>query len=108
MEVRNFKTYAIGDIHGAYKALIQCFERSGFDRESDRLIVLGDVCDGYSEVQQCIDELLEVNASQSEQVFLDELEDLTKLISQGRRRIFFYICGNFRIMSKLISLLKAS
>ena len=54
------KTFAIGDIHGAYKALIQCFERSGFDRENDRLIVLGDVCDGYTEVQQCIDELLKV------------------------------------------------
>lgn len=54
------KTFAIGDIHGAYKALIQCFERSGFDRENDRLIVLGDVCDGYLEVRQCIDELLKV------------------------------------------------
>ena len=51
------RTFAIGDIHGAYKALVQCFERSGFDYENDRLIVLGDVCDGYPEVKQCIDEL---------------------------------------------------
>ena len=43
------KTYAIGDIHGAYKALIQCFERSKFDYKNDRLIVMGDVCDGYPE-----------------------------------------------------------
>ena len=54
------RTFAIGDIHGAYKALIQCFDRSGFDREKDGLIVLGDVCDGYPEVKQCVDELLKV------------------------------------------------
>ena len=54
------KTFIVGDIHGAYKALLQCFDRSGFDRETDRLIVIGDVCNGYPEVQQCIDELLKV------------------------------------------------
>ena len=54
------KVFAIGDIHGAYKALVQCLERSGFDYEKDRLIVLGDVCDGYSGVKQCIDELLRI------------------------------------------------
>jgi serine/threonine protein phosphatase 1 len=54
------KTYIIGDIHGAYRALLQCFERSGFNMKKDRLIVIGDVCDGYPEVRQCIDELLKV------------------------------------------------
>ena len=54
------RTIVLGDIHGAYKALLQCFERSGFDRIKDRLIVIGDVCDGYPEVRQCIDELLKV------------------------------------------------
>lgn len=54
------KTYAIGDIHGAYKAMMQCFERSKFDYKKDRLIVMGDVCDGYPEVRQCIDELLKI------------------------------------------------
>jgi serine/threonine protein phosphatase 1 len=54
------KTFVIGDIHGAYKALIQCFERSEFDYKKDRLIVLGDVCDGYPEVKQCVDELLKI------------------------------------------------
>lgn len=29
------KTFVMGDIHGAYKALIQCIERSGFDKEKD-------------------------------------------------------------------------
>lgn len=54
------KTFVIGDIHGAYTALVQCLERSGFDYKQDRLIVLGDVCDGYPEVKQCIDELLKI------------------------------------------------
>ncbi len=54
------KTYAIGDIHGAYKAMTQCFERSKFDYKKARLIVMGDVCDGYPEVKQCIDELLKI------------------------------------------------
>jgi len=60
MEVKFLKTFAIGDIHGAYKALRQCFERSKFDYKKDRLIVMGDVCDGYLDVKQCIDELLKV------------------------------------------------
>ena len=54
------KTFVVGDIHGAFRALLQCFERSGFNRRSDRLIVIGDVCDGYPEVKQCIDELLKI------------------------------------------------
>jgi serine/threonine protein phosphatase 1 len=54
------KTYAIGDIHGAHKALIQCLKRSRFDYTRDRLIVLGDVCDGYPDVKKCISELLKI------------------------------------------------
>lgn len=54
------KIFVLGDIHGAYRALMQCFERSAFNYKKDRLIVLGDVCDGYTEVKQCIDELLKV------------------------------------------------
>ena len=60
MNRKKSRTLVIGDIHGAYKALLQCFERSGFDYEKDRLIVLGDVCDGYAEVKQCIDVLLKI------------------------------------------------
>ena len=52
------KTFVIGDIHGAYKALIQCLERSGFDRANDHLIALGDLVDVYPDVKECIDELL--------------------------------------------------
>src|SRR3989338_5172631 len=59
-EGMGMKTFVIGDIHGAYKALLQCFERSKFDYQKDRLIALGDVCDGYHEVKQCVDELLKI------------------------------------------------
>jgi len=54
------KTFVIGDIHGGYKALAQCLKRSNFDYEKDRLVALGDVCDGWPEVHLCIDELLKI------------------------------------------------
>lgn len=54
------KTFAIGDIHGASRALFQCLERSGFDYENDRLVVLGDIVDGWPETPQCIEELLKI------------------------------------------------
>jgi serine/threonine protein phosphatase 1 len=53
-------TFVIGDIHGAHKALVQCLQRSEFDAKHDRLIALGDVCDGYPDVKQCIDTLLKI------------------------------------------------
>lgn len=49
-----------GDIHGAHKALIQALERSNFDYDKDTLIQLGDICDGWSEVYECVEELLKI------------------------------------------------
>jgi serine/threonine protein phosphatase 1 len=54
------KTFVIGDIHGANRALVQCLERSGFNYASDHLICLGDVCDGWPETKQAIDELMKI------------------------------------------------
>lgn len=54
------RTFVVGDIHGAARALLQCLERSGFDRQQDRLICLGDVCDGWPETKEAIDELLTI------------------------------------------------
>ena len=54
------KKFVVGDIHGAYKALIQCLERSGFNKEKDQLITLGDIADGWSEVPKVVDELLTI------------------------------------------------
>jgi serine/threonine protein phosphatase 1 len=55
------RTLVIGDIHGGYKALLQCLERSDFDYKNDQLIQLGDVTDGYPEVYECVEELLKVD-----------------------------------------------
>lgn len=50
----------MGDIHGAYKALLQCLERSNFDYDNDQLIQLGDVVDGYPHAYECVEELLKI------------------------------------------------
>lgn len=52
--------FVIGDIHGAFKALKQCLERSSFDYQNDYLICLGDVCDGWPQTRECIEELLKI------------------------------------------------
>lgn len=57
---RKSKTFVMGDIHGAYRALLQCLDRSGFDKEYDTLIHVGDVSDGWSQTPQCVDELLSI------------------------------------------------
>jgi len=54
------KRFVVGDIHGAYKALIQCLEKCEFNKEKDQLIVLGDVVDGWPQVKECINELLTI------------------------------------------------
>jgi serine/threonine protein phosphatase 1 len=54
------KTFVIGDIHGAHKALLQCLQRSHFNYETDHLICLGDVCDGWPETRQAIEELMKI------------------------------------------------
>lgn len=54
------RTFVLGDIHGAYRALRQCLDRSRFDRDRDQLIFLGDVCDGWPETRESIDELLTI------------------------------------------------
>lgn len=54
------RTIVAGDIHGARGALVQCLERAGFDRERDRLVTLGDLCDGWPETAGVIEELLTV------------------------------------------------
>jgi len=53
------KTYAIGDIHGGLKALLQLIDRLRLKPE-DRLIFLGDYVDGWSESRQVIEYLMEL------------------------------------------------
>ena len=54
------KRFVVGDIHGAHKALIQCFERSKFKYSKDLLICLGDIVDGWNQTPQCIEEVLKI------------------------------------------------
>jgi serine/threonine protein phosphatase 1 len=54
------RTFVIGDIHGAYRALRQCLAKSKFDYSTDHLICLGDVADGWPETNQSIEELLKI------------------------------------------------
>jgi serine/threonine protein phosphatase 1 len=51
------KTYVIGDLHGGYRGLIQCLEKVNFDYENDRIISVGDLCDGWSETHLIFDEV---------------------------------------------------
>ena len=52
------RTIAIGDIHGALKALEQLIEKINVQRD-DRFIFLGDYVDGWSQSAEVIDYLLE-------------------------------------------------
>lgn len=54
------KTYVIADIHGRARALKQVLLESEFDFEEDRLITLGDICDGGRHTNQCYDLLLQI------------------------------------------------
>lgn len=54
------RTFVIGDVHGANKALVQVLEKVNFDFENDTLISLGDIADGWSEVPECVDTLLKI------------------------------------------------
>ena len=41
------KRFVIGDIHGCHRALQQVFKRAEFRPDTDELISLGDVVDGW-------------------------------------------------------------
>jgi len=54
------KTFVMGDIHGSFKALKQCLQRSKFNYQKDRLIVLGDIIDRHDEAFECVEELVKI------------------------------------------------
>lgn len=75
----NKRTFALGDVHGNYKGLMQCLKRSGFNNEKDTLIQLGDVVDGFSESFECVEELLKIKnlisiRGNHDEVFLQWME----------------------------------
>lgn len=50
----------VGDIHGHATALKKVLKDSKFDFENDKLIILGDVCDGRAHTKEVVDILLKV------------------------------------------------
>jgi serine/threonine protein phosphatase 1 len=54
------RTFFVTDIHGGYRALLQVLEKSKFDKENDILICGGDVCDGWPDTVEVIEELLTI------------------------------------------------
>lgn len=50
----------MGDIHGAHRAVVQVLERSGFDKETDTMIQLGDVVNRGPDTYECVEELLSI------------------------------------------------
>jgi serine/threonine protein phosphatase 1 len=53
----------VGDIHGAYKALIQVLERVKFNPDTDLLIGIGDYVDGYPESKKVVQYLIDLKDS---------------------------------------------
>jgi serine/threonine protein phosphatase 1 len=51
------KTWAIGDIHGSYKALVHVLERADV-QPGDTIITLGDIVDGQQDVFECVELLV--------------------------------------------------
>ena len=54
------KTFVLGDPHGNFRGLLQVLKLSNFDKENDILICLGDICDGWPETTEVIEELLTI------------------------------------------------
>ncbi len=70
------RQFVVGDIHGAFKALLQCFDKAGFSYDDDQLICLGDVCDGWPQVRESIDELLKIK----NRIFIKGIHDQWALL----------------------------
>lgn len=64
------RTLVIGDIHGGYKALMQCLERSQFDNSKDKIIFLGDYSDGWSQTAEVIDYLIKLQEENNNHIFI--------------------------------------
>lgn len=57
---RKGKTFVIGDIHGANKALTDLLHIINLDTKKDKVIFLGDYVDGWSESSEVIETLIDL------------------------------------------------
>lgn len=54
------RTYVIGDLHGAYKALCEVLQKVNFNYERDTLIFIGDLADGWGDFDKCLKKFLTI------------------------------------------------
>lgn len=54
------REFVIGDLHGGFRGLLECLNKVNFDYENDKLISVGDLCDGWSETHLIIKELKKI------------------------------------------------
>lgn len=102
------RTLVIGDIHGGYKSLIQCLERSKFDKKNDTLIVLGDVADGWPETLEVVEELLTIKnlipiLGNHDKWVMDWMgfgESPNLWLNQGGKATFYSYLGRDKIRDK--------
>ncbi len=64
------KIFAIGDIHGCHRQLVELMARLPFDRRRDTLVFLGDYINRGPQSRQVIDYLLDLKAECERAVFL--------------------------------------
>ena len=76
------RTFAIGDIHGGLKALIQLLNKLEIKQE-DKLIFLGDYVDGWSESAQVIQFLIELSEKIKHQMGLVDFVKLKEWIKNS-------------------------
>lgn len=63
-QVDSGRTLVIGDIHGALLPLLDVMEKCNYSEE-DRLIVLGDLCDGYPQSAEVMEYFLQMQESRN-------------------------------------------
>lgn len=80
----------IGDIHGGYKGLVQALDRASFEKDSDQLIFLGDITDGWSETYELIQFLKKlVNECKHKPIIIKGNHDVMNL-TYSRESIKYY------------------
>jgi serine/threonine protein phosphatase 1 len=64
------QTFVAGDTHGAFKALMGALSRAGYHPSEDRLILLGDTFDGWSEPHKLIDFYMDLESKGADIIYL--------------------------------------
>lgn len=77
------RTLVVGDIHGAYKALIQVLEKAHLTQE-DHIIFLGDYADGWSQTPEVFDFLIDFQKDYKTTFIKGNHDELCSEFLQGK------------------------